>query len=101
MLVLAEFHWGWLLAAGILGLLMGWVGVVQRGGGLSKRGLKCGPLVASRNGRAGCSVALGCRVVAAGGAAVAAGAKPGVDAHACPPFARHSAMARWRMTNSL
>jgi hypothetical protein len=40
MLVLAEFHWGWLLAAGILGLLMGWVGVVQRGGGLSKRGLQ-------------------------------------------------------------
>ena len=40
MLVLAEFHWGWLLAAAIVGLLMGWAGVVQRGGGLSKRGLQ-------------------------------------------------------------
>jgi hypothetical protein len=40
MLFLAEFHWGWLAVAGVLGLLMGWVGVVHRGGGLSKRGLK-------------------------------------------------------------
>lgn len=40
MLFLAEFHWGWLLAAGVVGLLMGWVGVVHRGGGLSKRGLQ-------------------------------------------------------------
>jgi hypothetical protein len=40
MLYLAEFHWGWLAAAGVVGLLMGWAGVVQRGGGLSKRGLQ-------------------------------------------------------------
>lgn len=40
MLYLAEFHWGWLVAAGVIGLLMGWSGVVQRGGGLSKRGLQ-------------------------------------------------------------
>jgi len=40
MLHLVEFHWGWLAAGGVVGLLMGWVGVVQRGGGLSKRGLQ-------------------------------------------------------------
>ena len=40
MLFLAEFHWGWLAAAGVIGVLMGWVGVVHRGGGLSKRGLQ-------------------------------------------------------------
>jgi peptidoglycan biosynthesis protein MviN/MurJ (putative lipid II flippase) len=40
MLYLAEFHGGWIAAAGVVGLLMGWVGVVQRGGGLSKRGLQ-------------------------------------------------------------
>lgn len=40
MLFLAEFHWGWLAAAGVIGLLMGWVGVVHRGRGLSGRGLQ-------------------------------------------------------------
>ena len=40
MLFLAEFHAAWLAAAGVVGLLMGWVGVVQRGGGLSKRSLQ-------------------------------------------------------------
>lgn len=40
MLYLAEFHWGWLTAAGVIGLLMGWVCVVHRGGGLSRRGLQ-------------------------------------------------------------
>ena len=40
MLFLAEFHWGWLAAAGVIGLLMGWAGVVHRGRGLSKRGLQ-------------------------------------------------------------
>ena len=40
MLYLVEFHWGWIAAAGFVGLLMGWVGVVQRGGGLSKLGLQ-------------------------------------------------------------
>ncbi|MDQ8730304.1 hypothetical protein [Bradyrhizobium sp. LHD-71] len=40
MLFLAEFHWAWLAAAGVVGLLMGWVGVVHRSGGLSRRGLQ-------------------------------------------------------------
>jgi hypothetical protein len=40
MLFLAEFHWGWLAAAGVIGLLMGWVGVVHRGRGLSRAGLQ-------------------------------------------------------------
>lgn len=40
MLFLAEFHWAWLVAAGVIGLLMGWVGGVHRAGGLSKRGLQ-------------------------------------------------------------
>ena len=40
MMYLAEFHWGWLAAGGVVGLLMGWAGVVQRSGGLSKRGLQ-------------------------------------------------------------
>jgi len=35
MTYLATFHWGWLLAAGLLGLLMGWIAVVHRGQGLS------------------------------------------------------------------
>ena len=33
----ATFHWGWLTASGLLGLAMGWIAVVQRGGGVSKR----------------------------------------------------------------
>lgn len=45
MLFLAEFHWGWLVAAGIIGLLMGWVGGVHRVGGLSKRGLQWTALI--------------------------------------------------------
>jgi hypothetical protein len=40
MAFLAEFHWGWLLGAGLLGLAMGWISVVQRGTGLSRRGLQ-------------------------------------------------------------
>ena len=35
MTYLATFNWGWLLASGILGLLMGWIAVVQRGEGWS------------------------------------------------------------------
>src|SRR3954451_17104190 len=36
MMYLASFHWGWLTAALLLGLAMGWIAVVQRGQGLSK-----------------------------------------------------------------
>ena len=32
----ATFHWGWLMASGLLGLAMGWIAVVQRGQGVSK-----------------------------------------------------------------
>jgi hypothetical protein len=32
----AAFHWGWLTAALLLGLGMGWIAVVQRGQGVSK-----------------------------------------------------------------
>jgi|SRR5450432_359578 hypothetical protein len=31
------FHWGWLLASLLLGLAMGWIAVVHRGQGVSKR----------------------------------------------------------------
>ena len=37
MVYLATFHWGWLLASLLLGLAMGWIAVVQRGQGVSKR----------------------------------------------------------------
>jgi hypothetical protein len=37
MAFLVTFHWGWLLASLLLGLAMGWIAVVQRGGGVSKR----------------------------------------------------------------
>ncbi len=37
MTYLVTFHWGWLLASGLLGLAMGWIAVVQRGRGVSKR----------------------------------------------------------------
>ena len=33
---LAIFHWGWLLAALLMGFVMGWVAVVHRGHGVSK-----------------------------------------------------------------
>ena len=36
MIFLAAFHWGWLLAALLLGLAMGWIAVVHRGQGTSK-----------------------------------------------------------------
>jgi hypothetical protein len=36
MAYLAAFHWGWLLASGLLGLAMGWIAVVHRGQGVSK-----------------------------------------------------------------
>ena len=37
MAYLVEFHWLWLSASALLGLAMGWIAVVQRGGGLSER----------------------------------------------------------------
>jgi hypothetical protein len=37
MAYLATFFWGWLLASLLLGLAMGWIAVVQRGQGISKR----------------------------------------------------------------
>jgi uncharacterized membrane protein YjjP (DUF1212 family) len=37
MAYLVAFHWGWLLASLLLGLAMGWIAVVQRGQGVSKR----------------------------------------------------------------
>jgi len=37
MAYLVQFHWGWLLVSALLGLAMGWIAVVQRGEGLSKR----------------------------------------------------------------
>jgi uncharacterized membrane protein YjjP (DUF1212 family) len=37
MAFLVTFHWGWLLASLLLGLAMGWIAVVQRGRGVSKR----------------------------------------------------------------
>jgi hypothetical protein len=37
MAYLVTFHWGWLLASLLLGLAMGWIAVVHRGPGASKR----------------------------------------------------------------
>ena len=37
MAYLATFFWGWLVASLLLGLAMGWISVVQRGQGVSKR----------------------------------------------------------------
>jgi hypothetical protein len=37
MAYLVTFHWGWLLASTLLGLGMGWIAVVHRGQGVSKR----------------------------------------------------------------
>jgi hypothetical protein len=37
MAYLVTFHWGWLLASGLLGLAMGWIAVVHRGQGVSTR----------------------------------------------------------------
>ena len=36
MVYLATFHWGWLLAALLLGFAMGWIAVVHRGQAVSK-----------------------------------------------------------------
>ena len=41
MAYLATFYWGWLLASLLLGFAMGWISVVQRGEGVSRK-LRCG-----------------------------------------------------------
>jgi hypothetical protein len=37
MAYLTTFYWGWLLASLLLGLAIGWISVVQRGEGISKK----------------------------------------------------------------
>jgi hypothetical protein len=37
MVYLATFFWGWLVGSLLLGFAMGWIAVVQRGRGVSKR----------------------------------------------------------------
>ena len=37
MMFLATFHWGWLVGALLLGFAMGWIAVVHRGQGVSKK----------------------------------------------------------------
>jgi len=37
MVDLATFYWGWLLGAALLGFAVGWIAVVHRGSGVSKR----------------------------------------------------------------
>ena len=37
MAYLMTFHWGWLLASLLLGLAIGWIAVVHRGQGVSRR----------------------------------------------------------------
>ncbi|MBS0529802.1 MAG: hypothetical protein JSS22_10490 [Proteobacteria bacterium] len=37
MMYLTMFHWGWLLASLLLGFGMGWIAVVHRGRGVSKK----------------------------------------------------------------
>ena len=37
MAYLTTFYWGWLLASLLLGFAMGWISVVQRGEGVSKK----------------------------------------------------------------
>jgi hypothetical protein len=34
------FHWMWLAGAAVIGLGMGWIAIVQRGTGLSKRAMQ-------------------------------------------------------------
>ena len=34
------FHWMWLASAAVIGLGMGWIAIVQRGTGLSKRAMQ-------------------------------------------------------------
>lgn len=45
MTVLASFHWAWLLASGVLGLLVGWISVARRSEGLSLRTMRWGAAI--------------------------------------------------------
>lgn len=40
MIYLAGFHWVWLVVSLLLGLAMGWIAVVHRGRGVSKRNVQ-------------------------------------------------------------
>jgi len=40
MSILASFHWGWLLGAAVLGLIIGWVSIARRSDGLSLRTMR-------------------------------------------------------------
>jgi hypothetical protein len=39
------FHWMWFAGAVVIGLAMGWIAIVQRGTGLSKRAMQIGAAV--------------------------------------------------------
>jgi hypothetical protein len=39
------FHWIWLAGAAVIGLAMGWIAIVQRGTGLSKRAMQIAAVV--------------------------------------------------------
>jgi hypothetical protein len=41
MAYLVSFHWGWLVGSVLLGFLMGWISVVQRGNGTSRLLARC------------------------------------------------------------
>jgi hypothetical protein len=41
MVYLATFYWGWLLASLLLGFAMGWIAVVHRAQGVSRRVASC------------------------------------------------------------
>lgn len=48
MIDLAEYLWGWLLGAALIGLAMGWVSLVQRTPGLSRAALRwAAPVIAA------------------------------------------------------
>lgn len=53
MVYLTTFYWGWLLVSLLLGFAMGWIAVVHRGQGVSKRTARLlGVLVAALVGAA-------------------------------------------------
>jgi hypothetical protein len=47
MIFLAKFHWGWLLATLLLGFAIGWIAVVHRGHGVSRRAARWLALLAA------------------------------------------------------
>jgi hypothetical protein len=42
---LVAFHWVWLAAAAVIGLAMGWIAVVQRATGLTRRAMQIGAAI--------------------------------------------------------